>query len=534
MPFTRRFATIIIALILVLATQLTALAAITVIAEPGTDPVHTAMVQKTVDTFNAILNNEMGVTLDNDVRVFVCPTRESYRDVLRRELGFSPDAAERHSAITGGFSNDKARAVAVKIAAAGSAAVASSAYKTTAHELFHQVESQLAGANKRNSYYWLKEGGADLTGALVAEKNGHQSLEKWKLDQVNVLRKADKYASPREIIDTDLARWTKLIEDKLYPYQMSDLMVFYLMTQTKTGGYRAIADYFRLLGQGVPGRAAFERAFGLPPAQFVDGFQAWFAVVSTQAATIEVIAGPEVAAEYLADFNQGVALTRQFFLDTWGGDLKNMMRFVLVAGKPAYAAALVKEFGMSETEAQQKVKNTSWTYAGSTTIYDTTALPTKRQRMFSVSGSLARRFANEAAPQKSLEQLYWLGTGCSEAIAAHIVESSGAYTKEQYRSAWLTALGKLPAYPALAELSSAAGVEQARAGYSPAAVSGVVRLATLYLLDKHGPAAFNAWFKAVKDTGSAEVAFQRAFGTTVAQFYDEFASYLSANVRKAS
>ncbi len=533
MPFNRRFATIIVALILVLATQLTALAAITVIPEPGTDPAKVALVQKTVDTFNTILDTEMGVTLDNDVRVFICPTRESYRDVLRRELGFSPDAAEKQSTLTGGFSNDKARAVVIKLDTAGNAA-AGRAYFVTAHELFHQVENQLAGTNKRNSYYWLKEGGADLTGAVVAEKNGHQSLEKWKLDRINVLRKADRHASPQEIISTDLARWTKLIEDKMYPYQMSDLMVFYLMNQTKTGGYRAITDYFRLLGQGVPNAAAFSRAFGLPPADMVAGFQTWFAAVSTQAATIEVIAGPEVAAEYLADFNQGVALTRQFFQDTWGGDLKNMMRFVLVAGKPAYAAALVKEFGMSETEAQQKVKNSSWTFAGSTTVYDTTALSTKRQRLFSVSGSLARRFASEAAPQKSLEQLYWLATGSGDAVAAHIVEISGAYTKEQYRSAWLTALGKLPAYPALAELSSAAGVEQARAGYSPAAVSGVVRLATLYLLDKHGPAALNAWFKAVKDTGSAEVAFQRAFGTTVAQFYDEFSAYLSANVRKAS
>jgi hypothetical protein len=416
----------------------------------------------------------------------------------------------------------------------GNAAVSRQAYFTTAHELFHQVEGQLAGAKNAGSFYWLKEGTADLAGALVAERLGWQSLDKWKIDQVNILRKADRHASPQEILITDLAKWTKLMEDKLYPYQMSDLMVFYLMTQAKAGGYRAIAEYYRLLGQGVPNVAAFTRAFGLPPADMVAGFQAWFAAVSTQAATIEVIAAADVSAEYLADFNQGVALTRQFFADAWGGDLKNMLRFVLVSGKPAYATAIVKELGVSETEAQQKVKNTTWTYAGSTTIYDTTAFSAKRQRLFSVAGSLVRRFANEAAPQKSLEQLYWFATGCGEAVAAHIVELAGAYGKEQYRSSWLTALGKLPAHPALAELSSAAGVEQARARYGSAAVSSVVRLASLYLFDKHGPAAFNAWFRATKDTGSAETAFRQAFGLTVNEFYADFAAYLSTNVRKAS
>lgn len=399
------------------------------------------------------------------------------------------------------------------------------AYNTTAHELFHQLEHQLAGDNMGKSYYWLKEGAADLIGALVAEKVGFQSLEKWKLDQINVLRRAERHVSPQAIIATSYGKWTTLVEENRHPYEMSDLMVIYLMTRTPNG-YRAIADYYRLLGQGTANAAAFGQAFGISPDDLVAGFETWFAAVSTQSATVEVIAAPGVSAEYLADFNRGVALTRRFFLDTWGRDLQSMMRFVLVSGKPAFAAAAVREFGVSEAEAQRRTKNSSWWFAGSTTIYDTAAFATERQRIFSVSGSLARRFADEAAPAATLDRLLWLKNGACDLVAASVVEQSGAYSKDQYRRTWLAELKKAGSYPPLADLATADGWRTATEKYKTGTPSRVMQLACLYLADKHGPAAFSAWFKAARETGSAETAFRQVYGLDVAWFNDEFASYL--------
>ncbi|MDR7865815.1 MAG: hypothetical protein RIN56_03300 [Sporomusaceae bacterium] len=530
----RRLAAAIVTLVLILAVHISALAAILVIPEPGADPAHVAIVRKTVDSFNTIVGAEMRVTLNNDVRVFVCPTRDSYRAVLIRELGQKPDVAERSAKSTSGMSGGRSKAVAINFGAYGSEAASARAYKTTAHELFHQLEHQLAGNNMGKSFYWLKEGAADLLGAAVAEKVGYQSLDKWKLDQVNTLRKADKYVSPQAILKTNLAKWTTLIEEKLHPYEMSDLMVFYLMSRTTAGGYRAIGDYYRLLGQGLDNDKAFEQAFGAPADGILAGFQAWFAAISTQSATVEVIASPGIPAQSLDDFNQGVALTRQFMAGAWGGDLISSMRFVLVSGKPAYAAALAKELGLSETEAAQRAKNSTWWNSGGTAIYDITANPAKRLRIHAVSGLLVRRYANDIAPQKLLDQLYWLKLASSEAVAAHIVELGGANTKAAYRQAWLNVLAKAAVIPGLDELTTAAGWEQAKKTRGAPQVQAVVLLAGLYLLDKHGPAAFNEWFKAVAATGSADAAFQKTFGVTVAEFSEEFSNHLRQTLKKAS
>ncbi|HWQ62195.1 MAG TPA: hypothetical protein VN521_07780, partial [Negativicutes bacterium] len=248
MLFRRRPAVFLVALLILVATQLTACAAITVIAEPGADPAHVAMVQKTVDSYNEIVSKDMGATLDRDVRVFVCPDRDSYRVVLSRELGLSPAIAARNAKITIGFYAVRTSSVAVHFDIKGSTAERR-AYKATAHELFHQLQYQLAGGKLANAYYWMREGTADLIGARVAEKNGYQSISKWQSDQLNTLRRSGKHASPQEVITADIERWTTLMEQEQHPYEVADLMVFHLMTRTGSG-YRNFADYFRLLGQG--------------------------------------------------------------------------------------------------------------------------------------------------------------------------------------------------------------------------------------------------------------------------------------------
>lgn len=509
-------------------------AALTVVAEPGADPAHVEMVQKTVDVFNDILRIDIAVTLDRDVRVFVCPTRESYQQVLQRELGQSSAEAERISKVSGGFSRGQSNAVAVSFDLSIGGSAAYRAYKTTAHELFHQLQYQLAGNNMGKSFYWLKEGTADLIGAAVAEKVGYQSLDKWKLDQVNILRKAAAHVSPQEILITNLDQWTTLMERKQYPYEMSDLMVFYLMQQTGGAGYRAIADYYRLIGQGTSNDEAFERAFRIASPRMVAGFLVWFVEASAQSASIEIIGMPGAPSEWLDDFNRSADLSRQFFIDHWGRDIRSSMRFVLTDGKQAYAAAMMKEFGITATEAEQRAKNSIWWYAGSTTIYDMSALTTKRQRVYVIANSLVKRFAHETAPQKKLEELLWLVNGSAAAVAYQIVDRSGAYTIEQYRNACLTTLGRATAFPGLAELNSAQAWNQANNQYGSAVINRTADLAGLYLMEKYGAEAFHNWYKAVKETSNAETTFEQVFGVTTAQFYKEFASYLANNVKRAS
>ncbi|HWQ62194.1 MAG TPA: hypothetical protein VN521_07775 [Negativicutes bacterium] len=202
-----------------------------------------------------------------------------YRNAGNQEARYEIKDEERIARLTGGFFL-RNELVAINMDLSGGIPAGDRAYHVTAHELFHQIEYQLAGENANRAIYWLKEGTADLIAALVAEKIGYRSLDNWKQNQIDALRKAGTNASVQEILSTDMHGWTKMLEAKMDPYPMADLMVIYLMTKSKAGGYATILEYYHMLGRGLSNTAAFEQAFGLPPADMLAGFPAWLAQVS--------------------------------------------------------------------------------------------------------------------------------------------------------------------------------------------------------------------------------------------------------------
>jgi hypothetical protein len=243
------------------------MAAIKVIAEPNSDPAMVADVERAVDVFNQVLKEDMNVTLTRDVKIFICPTQQSYMDVLHRELKLSQDKAEHESKITGGLSNWQLGRIALNGATQALSSPRNRNFNT-AHELFHQAQAELSGNKNNIAPRWLLEGTADYIGARVTEKSGYRSMESYKLDETNFVRKAASHASTIEILNANLDQWLTLMEQKKYPYQMADLMVYHLTTQTKNSGYLAIAEYFRLLKTSNNNDNVFSKAFGLSVHQF--------------------------------------------------------------------------------------------------------------------------------------------------------------------------------------------------------------------------------------------------------------------------
>jgi aminoglycoside phosphotransferase (APT) family kinase protein len=133
--------------------------------------------------------------------------------------------------------------------------------------------------------YFLSEGSADLVGATVAERLGHQSLEKWKLERVNTLRRSPTNASPTEILRTDLEKWSALLEAKLHPYELADLMVFHLMAKAGVG-LQAFATYYQALGARSNAAGAFRATFGLEEGAFVEDFTSALARMATTPPTL--------------------------------------------------------------------------------------------------------------------------------------------------------------------------------------------------------------------------------------------------------
>ena len=507
-------------------------AAMRVIGEAGTNPQHQAMVQKTVDLFNGILQHDMGVTLEQDVRIFLCPTRDSYRQVLQRELGQNTEQAARNAPITAGFSSYATRAIALKMDVAASSS-GMRAYKTTAHELFHQLQNQLAGMNKKRGYYWLSEGTADLIGSTVAERVGYQSLDKWSLDQLNTLRNSPTHVSPQAILNITLDQWTTFLEAKQRPYEVADLMVLYLLRQTGPGGYRAIADYYRFLGLGLNNEQAFFQAFGINPAQLIAGFQVWYDRQAASPATVEMLSFGTVPLGLAQDGELAVALTRRFLQEHWRQDLISSLRLIFTADKPGYAAAMVREFGVTPAEAEQNAKSTVWRYSGGTMLFDMGSLPTKADRLYAVSNAVLKKYFGDRIPATTgtPERLPWMKRGLADATAVMIVAQSGARTADSYRSVWLNTLSRVGAYPSLAELRDAADWDRAPQRYGVVARDRVAGLAGLYLTEKYGVDAINQWCEAARAIGP-DAAFSQVFRTSLQEFEDEFSRYLVQYAKK--
>ncbi|WP_346355377.1 hypothetical protein [Azotosporobacter soli] len=517
---------------LLFASPAIALGAIRVLPENGADAAMLADVQKTALLFNQVLQEDMKLELTRDVTLIVCPSRENYAAVLQREFKMKPDKAAREAALTGGMSSDRFQVVALN---GGSTIMRSAQGRASdaGHELFHQLQAQLANGKNGKAMNWLKEGTADLIGARIAERSGYQSMEKWKLDRINTLRNAPNHAVAAELLHSNLDKWATMMEQKKYPYQMSDLMVFYLLKQQPGNkGYEAIAEYFRLVGTLSDGDKAFEQAFDVSINQFLSDFEAWFINTTHNEAQVEVIVQAGVLPDAAADIENGASLSRRFFKEKWGADLRSSQRIVLTPDKNAYAGALAKEFGLNPLDAGQKAKNSFWSWAGSTTVLDLGTLTTRKQRLFITALTMVQRFQAQTAAQQTLAKMNWLNAGSAAGVAAQIVETSGVSNLEKDKAACLNALRKAEVLPELRELQTPQAWSAAVGKYGSSVVNNMAELAALHLMESYGVESIYTWLKAVKDLGDAEAAFTKVYGMTSAQFSAAFNGILTAQLQK--
>lgn len=502
-------------------------AAIKLADEPEADPAVMQELQKGIDAFNDILYKEIQVTLEKPVTVYFCPTREIYEARLVSLLHNSKELAAREAHATGGISGGD---VILLNGAAGNGKTAAGRAQLVSHELFHQVQRQLmSGSKNPKPLKWMQEGTADYVASRVCELRGYQSQDKWKLERINILRVADKHVSASAILEINMDGWVKLMEDKQHPYEMSDLMVFYLASQVKGNFYAAVKDYYERLGKGEDGgNEAFLHAFGLSLAEYLSGFSSWYMSTALDEAKIEVINYQDNAsAAAVETATRAGELTRAFLVAKFGQDIQTSQRVVLTASDGDYVAAISKEFGYSAEVAQQKAQNTTIIFQGNTFIYKAANIGA-----FNLADMLTLRYLLDLAPEKHLKNLYWLYYGCGLVAGAQVNELAGINTVEKYRDGLLRALGTASTRPSLQSLANLTAWTESGKKYTTTANNRVAALASLYIAEKYGLASFSAWCKAVKELEDPEQAFVKTYGMSTQQFATEFEAYLKANLHK--
>jgi AraC-like DNA-binding protein len=514
--------------VLMMISTTSADAAIKLAEEPGADPAVMLELQKNIDAFNDILYKEIQINLEKPVMVYFCPTREIYGERLISLLHMEKGLADRTAQASGGFSNGYFNTILINGGAPKSKSARGRA-DTMAHELFHQVQSQLMSGNKKaEPFKWMQEGTADYTASRIIETMGYQSQEKWKLERINILRKADKHVSSSEILTINLDGWTKMMEDKRYPYEMSDLMVFYLATQTKGNFYQAVRNYYERIGKGEAGDSeAFKHAFGLTLGQYLQGFSEWYMTTALDSAQIEVINFQDkVSQDTVETAKRAGELSRSFFVSKFGEDIQTSQRIVLVANDDDYVSAISKEFGYTLEAAGQKAQNNTIIFQGNTFIQKT-----KDGNVFGLAHMLALQYQQDLASDVQLKKLHWLHYGSGMVVAAYVNELAGINTVEKYRAGLLRTLAKAKLRPGLSELVTVQSYAEAAKKYGVSTNNRVAALAAMYIVDKYGLKSFSEWCKAVKELNDPEKAFVKTFGISTVQFSTEFEAYLAANLK---
>ena len=516
-------------LFLILCLPAPAAASVLIVAEPGASPQLVKNVQQVVDAFNQILASELGATLNKDVKVFITPNRDAYISILQRELGMSQNVAERSGKMTSGFSATARQAVALN----GELPIMKSlggVSSVVAHELFHQVQTQLEGTH-RVRLYWLSEGSADYVGAMVADHLGVLSLDGWKQQRINLLRKTPGHASPQELGDIDLAQWSTLMEQRKIPYTMADMMLVFLLEQSKAKSPAAIAEYFRQCARLQNGQAAAQAAFGLSIADFNTRFAPWFSSLMTRSATISLTTSGPVSPHLLAESKQAAQAISSLWEDQWNVPLQSNLRMVLVASPSEYKTASTQEFGHSPDDSGKNPAET-WRFNRSVALLriDTPASPELRAQC--VTEIVARMWVVDTIAPKSAHTLFFLRSGgvlCSAALATEALFPGAAARQQQL---WLQRLGD--SAPPLSALASMADYQSAIKLHGAKETEAVSALATWLLFEKYGSDAYGRWLQKAKTSGDDELAFASVYGCSWEVFFAEFHVWLQQKLKKAA
>jgi len=488
-------------------------------AEPGTDEKLVAAVTKAMQSYNGILKDEMGLELQKSVRIDICPTEESYRNKMY-DFGLRGADAERSARSTGGMAFSGSRRILVKL---NNASQLKRTNFLAAHEMTHFLQKELSEESSR-AVSWLNEGMADFFGALVAQKLGSQSFEKWKLESVNALRRSDEYPMPQdlaEISGKNYNEWRE-INDKTKGgnYRMADLMMTYLYEQKGRKLFGELVEYQRCLsGTFVSEKTCFAKSLGIETEQFYPQVQAWVKETLAQAGGLEVVANGQDAVA--AEVSKNYAVAQALLEEKLGRKLDITMRIILSKNQQERVEQLAEELGLSEEDALKRAKGSDLIWQDSLMFIDTSRSNTQEKRADLVGELAMGRYLQLRAG--NINHVYWFYSGLRGWMSAQLQEKLGLQTAMQRTTLRQEVLSKAKAgMPVLSELASRNDWNSAVKKYGNAAVKLVAVEATQKLLDKKGAGALSQWVDFNKKSKGSQDAFNQAFGESAIQFAEGF------------
>jgi len=475
-------------------------------------------VEAAADVFPEFIKEKFQLDMQRRTEVWVAADTTGYEELLTKKLGMEEENAPQKAQYTNGQSSGRKALVAID-GDKKKAGDSSECFSTTAHELFHQVQYELSDGNSGydNSLFWLEEGTADYVGALLCEKLGGRSVEKWYMDALFTLQNSRVVADVSQLQHTTDAERLELMTTKAKHYTLADVMTMYLLQHY--GGEvpeQRIVDYYKEL-QDKEAEAAFAQAFGVELPLFLQEFSTWWQKQSALPAQIDVVVRPAADDKTARQFQQQVNLSRQWLKQKWGRDLRGRYKLILVGSPEDFAAAMKEYCCVSEAEAKSTAEGSVWAENNSTVFVNLARVTDQRQSVFVSVTMISRLFMMQQLGSDDGGMSWLLRGGSYVAGVGRLVEM-GQGKLPDYQRAWRKDLRKDTPLPTIDKLLTDDELRSAMHQYGSEQVSRLCEYAAAELVNRYGWKSLYDWQTAARQSGDGKQAFSRVFGISLMDF----------------
>lgn len=475
-------------------------------------------VQQAAAAFSQLLEERYQAELHRDVAIWVSADTTKYEELLVKKLGVAEDKVKPKAKYTGGESMGSRCLIAMD-GDKQKMTDKSERYSTTGHELFHQLQYELSDGRSgyENSLFWLEEGTADYAGALLCERLGGRTVEKWYMDDQFALQNAQEAVSVEKLQRTTEEERLQLLSGKGRYYTLSDVMVYYLLQHY--GGNspeQKIIAYYKGLAHDEA-EVIFAKVFGVELNAFLQEFSVWWQGELRAPARLEVVVRPQVDKSVTENFQQNITLAREWLRNHWGRDLNGHYQLVFVNGAEDYAAAMEKYCGIDSAEAQRTAADSVWAENNSTLFVDAAKVTDSRQSVFVSAAMLSRLFMLQQLGTEETD-MSWFLRGISYVTGVGRLLENGEGKLPDYQRAWRLELRKTTPLPTADKIMTAADMAKAMEKYGNEPVSHLCEYATAELVRRYGWRSLYDWQMTARRIGDGKQAFLQVFGLTVADF----------------
>ena len=475
-------------------------------------------IEQAASAFPQLLEERYQVNLQHNVDIWVGADTGKYEELLVEKLGVEEDKVKPKAQYTSGESMGRKNIIALD-GDKQKMTDKSERYSTTGHELFHQLQYELSDGRSgyENSLFWLEEGTADYAGALLAEKMGGRSVEKWYMDDLFTLQNAKETAKVERLQRTTEEERVQLLSGKAKYYTLSDVMVYYLLHHYGGGSpEQKIIAYYKGLAKGEA-EQVFAQVFGVELSAFLQEFSVWWQGELNAPAQLAVVVRPQVNESVVRQYRQHIAQSRKWLQNHWGHDLKGRYKLVFVSGAEDYAAAMQEYCGVDAAEAQRTAADSVWAENNSTLFVNAAKIDDNRQSIFVSSAMVSRLFILQQLGSEDVG-MTWLLRGMSYVSGVARLVDIGEGKLPDYQRAWRQELRKNAPLLTVDKIMSNADMQKAMEQYGNESVSHLCEYAAAELVRRYGWSALYNWQLAARRSGDGKQAFLQVFGITAADF----------------